>query len=245
MSASGSREAARLATKQAAQRRRERRILIALLVAVVVLVVGGGIGVQAWRTKRSPRVPAAAVTVTDAPQTLVAGQPIRFGSDSAPATVALYEDFRCPHCADFEEELGTVLTRAQDAGTARIELYPMSFVVPQSSARAANAMACATEAGFGQGYYLGLFANPTLEWNDDQLLELAAGVGGPVPDTFSTCVTTRAQAGWVDSITAVADQRGVTSTPTVFLNGAPVPVAGLTPEKLQAMIESAPPAPAK
>ena len=58
-------------------------------------------------------------------------------------------------------------------------------------------------------------------------------------------VTTRAQAGWVDSITAVADQRGVTSTPTVFLNGAPVPVAGLTPEKLQAMIESAPPAPAK
>ena len=236
------REAARLAAEQQARRQRERKILIAFVAALALLVVGGGIGVLAWRTKRAPSAAAPVVQVTDAPQALVDGQPIRLGSDSAPAKIALYEDFRCPHCAEFEEEFGPVLTRAQNAGTAQIDLYPMAFVVPESSARAANAMACATEAGFGQRYYLGLFANPTLEWNDDQLLQLAGVVGGSADGAFSTCVRTSAKAGWVESIDAAAGRNGVTGTPTLFLNGAPVEVNGLTPEKLQAMIDSATPA---
>lgn len=243
---SGSRrEAERLAAEQQARRRRERTILVAFVAALVLLVVGGGIGLQAWRTKRAPSAAAPALQVTDVPQVLVDGQPIRLGADSAPAKIALYEDFRCPHCADFEDELGPVLSRAQNAGTAQTDLYPMAFVVPDSSDRAASAMGCATEAGFGQRYYRGLFANPTLEWNDDQLLELAGVVGGSATDEFSTCVTTRAKAGWVDSINAAAERNGVTGTPTLFLNGAPVPVDGLTPEKLQTMIDSATPAPAK
>ena len=89
---------------------------------------------------------------------------------------------------DFEEELGPTLIQAQNAGRAQIDLYPMAFVAPGSSARAANAMACATEAGFGQRYYHGLFANPTLEWNDGQLLDLAEEVTGARDDAFSTCV---------------------------------------------------------
>lgn len=241
----GRREAARLAAEQQARRRRERTILLAFVAALVLLVVGGGVGVQAWRTKRAPSAGSPVVQVTDAPQALVDGRPIRLGADSAPAKIAFYEDFRCPHCADFEEEFGPVLTRAQNAGTAQIDLYPMAFVVPESSARAANALGCATEAGFGQRYYLGLFANPTLEWNDGQLLKLTGVVGGSAPKEFSTCVTSRAKAGWVASIDAAAQRNGVTGTPTLFLNGAPVPVAGLTPEKLQTMIDSATPDPAK
>lgn len=234
------REAARLAAEQEARRRRERKILLAFVIAVVVLVVGGGIGLQAWRTKRAPAAATPAASVTDAPQTLVDGQPIRFGADGAPVTIALYEDFRCPHCADFEEELGPTLTRAQDAGTVQVEFYPMSFVVAGSSPRAANAMGCATEAGFGQRYYHGLFANSTLEWNDQQLLDLAREVaGGAAGDNFSTCVTTGARRGWVESIAAAASANGVTGTPTMFLNGAPVEIRGLTPDKLQAMIDSA------
>ena len=89
----------------------------------------------------------------------------------------MYEDFHCPHCADFEEQFGPVITQAQESGAARVELYPMAFI-DEGSAAAANAMACAAEAGFGQAFYLGLFANHTLQWSDEQLIDLATKVGG-------------------------------------------------------------------
>ena len=49
-------------------------------------------------------------------------------------------------------------------------------------------------------------------------------------------MTGRAHAGWVDSINAAAEQRGVTATPTVLVDGAAVDVTELTPDDLAAMI---------
>lgn len=230
-------EAARVAAEQAARRRRDRNFLLALVVGLVVLVVGGGIGVQAYRTKREP-VAIPAVAFSEAPQPVTDAQPVRFGADSAPVRVTLYEDFHCPHCADFETELGPTLTAAQIAGTVQTEVYPMSFI-DAGSASAANAFGCASEAGFGQRYYLGLFANHTLEWSDSQLLDLASKVGGSQTDAFSTCVTSEAKAGWVGSVNAAADAKAVDQTPTLLLDGAPVEVVGLTPAALQAMIDTA------
>jgi hypothetical protein len=40
----------------------------------------------------------------------------------------------------------------------------------------------------------------------------------------------------VDSIDAAATQAGVQGTPTMFLDGAPVDIATLTPETLKTMI---------
>ena len=82
----------------------------------------------------------------------------------------LYEDFHCPHCAEFEEEFAGTLTapsRPARSGSSSTRC-PSST---QGSAAAANAMACAAEAGFGQPYYTGLFANQTLQWSDEQLID--------------------------------------------------------------------------
>jgi protein-disulfide isomerase len=229
-------EAARRAAEQAAQSRRDRRRL-ALLVAVLVLaLVGGGLGLQAWRTGRNPVV-APAGSYADTPQALADGQPIRFGNASAPVELTVYEDFHCPHCADFEEEFGPTLAAARDAGRLRLAIWPMSFI-DEGSDRAAGAVACATEAGFGERYYRGLFANAQLEWSEDQLLELAALSTDPVPDAFTSCVQGAGKTGWADSVDVAAEAAGVQGTPTVFLNGAPLPLEGLTPESLQSMIEA-------
>lgn len=230
------RESARLAAEQAARRRRDRNLLLVLVVAVVVLVVGGGIGLQAYRTGRAPTA-IRAVAVSEAAQPVTEGQPVRFGPEGAPVTVTLYEDFQCPHCADFAAEFGPTLAAAQTAGTLKTELYPMSFI-NASSASTANAFACAGEAGFAERYHLGLFANQELRWTDAQLLDLATKVGGTSTDAFAACVTSRALAGWVASINTAADTNGVSGTPTMFLNGQPVAVDGLTPARLQAMIDS-------
>jgi len=232
------RERARLATEQAAARRRDQRILISIVVAFLVVVVAGGIVFQAWRTNRSPSA-APSATVSASPVTITNGRPIPLGSADAPVTITLYEDFHCPHCADFEEQFGPTITQAQEAGAARVELYPMAFI-DEGSVTAANAMTCAAEAGFGQAFYLGLFANHTLQWSDPQLIDLATKVAGSPPsEAFQTCVKRRAHADFVTSMNAAADQHNVAQTPTILINDKNVDIASLTPESLKAMITEA------
>jgi protein-disulfide isomerase len=231
------RERARLAAEQAAARKRDRRILIAVVAGFVLVVVGAGIGFQAWRTYRSPSaVPSSPVSAS--PVAIATGQPIALGASQAPTTITLYEDFHCPHCADFEEQFGPIIIQAQESGAARVELYPMSFI-DEGSAAAANAMACATEAGFGQAYYRWLFANHALQWSDPQLIELAAKIGGSPSEAFQTCVTSKAHADWVSSIDAAAEKNGVAQTPTMLINGKSVDIANLTPDALKATITNA------
>jgi protein-disulfide isomerase len=232
------RERARMEAEQAAARRRDQRILLSVVVAFVVLVVAGGILFQAWRTHRSPSA-APSATASASPVAITNGRPIPLGSPDAPVTITLYEDFHCPHCADFEEQLGPTITQAQESGAARVELYPMAFI-DEGSVTAANAMACAAEAGFGQAYYLGLFANHTLQWSDPQLIDLATKVvGSPPTEAFQTCVKRRAHADWVTSINAAADRGGVSQTPTMLINGSEVQIDSLTPESLKTMITEA------
>lgn len=231
------RERARLAAEQAAARKRDRRILIAVVAAFVLVVVVAGIGFQAWRAYRSPSaIPSSSVSAI--PVTISNGQPIVLGTSRAPTTITLYEDFHCPHCADFEEQFGPIITQAQESGAAHLELYPMSFI-DEGSAAAANAMACATEAGFGPAFYRGLFANHTLQWSDQQLIELAAKIGGSPSEAFQTCVTNKAHADWVSSINAAAEKNGIVQTPTMLINGKSVDIAKLTPDALESMITNA------
>jgi protein-disulfide isomerase len=231
------RERARLGAEQAAARRHDRRILIAVIAGFVLLVVAAGIGFQAWRTSRSPSAaPSSAATAS--PVSISDGRPIAFGDPQAPVTIALYEDFHCPHCADFEDQFGPVITQAQQTGAAQVELYPLAFI-DEGSAAAANAMACAAEAGFGQNYYVALFANHTLRWSDKQLIELAAKVGGSPTEAFKTCVMSKTHADWVTSIDAAAAANGVVQTPTMLINGEKVDIGTLTPDALQTMIGDA------
>jgi protein-disulfide isomerase len=242
--------AKKLAAEQAAARRRERRILLAVVAGLVAVLVAGGIGLQAWRTSRAPAA-VAVPSVSASAVTITQGRPVVFGeapapggaggvppeSNRAPVVVTVFSDFHCPHCAEFDEQYAPVLDRARQSGRARIEIYPMAFI-DKGSAAAANAFACAAEAGFGPAYYAGLFANRNLSWNDDQLIALAGAVGATATPQFTSCVTSRAHAGWVDSINAAAAQRGVTGTPTLFVDGTRVDVTTLTPDGLMAMINS-------
>lgn len=236
MSKPSAREALR--AEQAKQRQRDRRILGLVAIGIAVVLIGGGIAFQAWRTSRGPSgVPSASTSAT--PVQLVDGQPVVFGSANAPVKIDLYADFHCPHCADFEEEFAQTLQSAQQSGRAAVRFYPLSFV-DAGSASAANGFACAAEAGFGQSYYTGLFANANLEWNDDQLFTLFEQVSGAPPTAaFRSCVTERQQLPWLQSISTAANQAGVTSTPTLFVDGTKADLATLTPQGLTTLIDAA------
>lgn len=227
------------AEEQAARRRRDARLLGLVALALVVVLVGGGIAVQHWRTSRAPAAaPTATATASFAPVPVVSDKPLVLGQPGAKVRLTLYEDFHCPYCAEFEDKLGGTIAAEQEAGRVLVELYPMAFEGPGSAA-AANAMACAAEAGFGQPYYLGLFANHTLQWSDQQLLDLAGKVSTNVPASFTSCVKSKAHRAWVDSINTTAAANGVSSTPTVLLDGRPVDWSTLTSDSLRTMIDTA------
>jgi protein-disulfide isomerase len=218
--------------------RSRQRLILGVLLGVVVLLLIGAVAVFSWRNShRDPEPPAAQPTF--AAVTLADGRPILLGKPDAPVTLTLFEDFGCPHCADFEESFGPTITDLQRSGTVKVELYPMSFVTDRSPALA-NAMACAATEGFGQGYYAGLFANYGLKWTDEQLIRLGTVVARPSAD-FAGCVRSEQHRSWVDSITRAATQQKVKETPTVIINGERQSDKVLTwsPEQFRSRIDAA------
>jgi protein-disulfide isomerase len=56
---------------------------------------------------------------------------------------------------------------------------------------------------------------------DDRLIALGRQAGAG--DEFAECVRSERYADWTRSVTEAASQAGVTGTPTVLVNGTPVP----------------------
>ncbi len=194
--------------------------MIGLVGGVVVVVVAIVVGIRLWHTYRSPDIPHGRQPSAAAMQ-LHTGQPIQFGRKSAPVTMRLYEDFRCPHCQHFESNVGPTMSKLIRSGHVRVKLYPLAFVEPKTSARTANAFACATTAGFGPRYRAGLFDNPKLKWTDQQLVKLGRGIdaGAAKSAGFAGCVRHHQHRAWVHSIAQTAKRQHVQETPTVIIDG--------------------------
>jgi protein-disulfide isomerase len=239
---------AQRAAEQAAQRRRERVVRIGAAVAVALVVLGV---VLFMVTRGSEEAPENAA-LPDGVQAAGGGIPV--GTAEGPV-LELYEDFQCPICATFEQALGDTLGELVTSGSARIVYFPLSFLDRQlgndSSLRAANAAGCTQDAGAFAAYHDTVFANqPEREgegYTDEQLLEFGrqAGIEGDEYAAFESCVRDLTYEGWVQQVQQAANDRPVTGTPTLFIDGELVDTADLLtgdsydPEKLRALVEAA------
>lgn len=136
--------------------------------------------------------------------------------------MSLYEDFRCPHCQDFESSVGGKMSELIRHHKLTVKVYPLTFVDPKgASTSTANAFACSAQAGFGPAYRSGLFANHKLDWTDDQLVDLGRDIDAHKAKSsgFAACVRHTEHRGWLDSIATAAHRNKVKETPTVFING--------------------------
>jgi protein-disulfide isomerase len=148
---------------------------------------------------------------------------------SGPIAVHAYVDFLCPYCRAFELNVGGMLARLVAAGQITLAYHPMNFLDRASttnySSRAAAASGCASDAGRFPGYVRALFKNQPPEGGpgltDAKLAELAGAAG--LPETFAECLHSGRYLDWAPYVTALAVARGVQATPTVLVNGRPVP----------------------
>ncbi|MEU8134498.1 DsbA family protein [Streptodolium elevatio] len=243
------------ARQQQADKRKRALIIGGSVVAV--LAVAAGIGIIVGNNK-SDKNESNWASVADQPLKQpagVTGTVVPYGSNPNAPVLTIYEDFRCPICEQVETKLGATIQQLADAGTIRLEFHIASFLDRNlggnGSKYAANAAACAQDAGKFKAYHDVLYANQPDESSDkfgknSYLLDLASKVDGLRSPAFDQCVNDLAYAPWVkqsqeDFNNAKVGTEQVTGTPTLAMNNQKLKYtegnAIMSPEAFKAQIE--------
>jgi protein-disulfide isomerase len=149
---------------------------------------------------------------------------------AGPVDIDAYIDFQCPFCKQFEVMAGPTLDKLVGDRLVSLIYHPMNFLDAVSttgySTRAAAASAAAADADRFAMYAHALFVNQPPEGGpgltDGQLVELGQAVGITDPE-FAEKIRTGRYLPWPPYVTERAIARGVAGTPSVFVNGIPVP----------------------
>ncbi|MBI1377490.1 MAG: thioredoxin domain-containing protein [Frankiales bacterium] len=240
--------AAARAAAEAEQRRRDRRVRILGGIAVVV-AVGLIFGAVYWNNSQQSSAGTTSGTVADAavPTGVLTGTGstpwgVPYNTAAGKPTLAIWEDFQCPSCGQFEQTHGADVVKMADEGKVNLVWRPTAFLDarfaatspnPNSSLAAAMAWGCAIDAGKAQQYHSVVFHNQPANEGDGysqaQLLDFGkqAGITGDAYTTFETCVQSGIYRDWVNNSYQAFQDDGVPGTPTAYLNGTEVPSATL------------------
>ncbi|MEO5940898.1 MAG: thioredoxin domain-containing protein, partial [Candidatus Limnocylindrales bacterium] len=138
----------------------------------------------------------------------------------------LYEDFQCPACGRWGQNVFPTVVRNELAnGFVKIAFHSLAFIGPESTAAGRAAWAAAEQGRFWD-MWATLYANQGLHENDgsfkrDRLIAMADAIGLDSA-RFAADLDSTAAATWVaDGVTAAASA-GVDSTPTLLIDGTAV-----------------------
>jgi protein-disulfide isomerase len=234
--------AAKVKAQQAALRKAEARrrngIIGGAVVAVLLVVVAVTALVQSGRNSTSD------TSATPGNFSGTGSTSVVLGSQSAPVTVTVFEDFQCPICKTFERTVGPTIQSLRDKGTIKVEYRSIAFLdrfsSTEYSTRSLNAAACVRDAAPDafEKFHTALFENQPPENSaglpDSKLTELARAAGATGVDA---CIKDQRFKDWTVKVTDAASKDGVNGTPTVRVNGTDL--ANPSPEQLKQAVEKA------
>ncbi|WP_031002591.1 DsbA family protein [Streptomyces sp. NRRL F-5727] len=233
-------------------REKQRRVLIVTAGVVGVLGLAAVVGVIAANSGKDSDSAKAGPVV--APTGSIEGDKpaIPTGKADAPSTLQIWEDFRCPACAQFENVMRDTIHELEATGALKAEYHLATLIDGNmggsGSLRAANAAACAQDAGKFTAYHDTLYINQPQETDDafgknDKLIELAAKVPGLDTPAFRSCVEDGTHDSWVEKSNDAFQAGGFRGTPSVLLNGESIfPTKGgeqISPENLKKWVAEA------
>lgn len=213
------------------ERARVRRRGIGIAVAIVVVVgAGAGIAIGLAGNSSGSKSAAAGPAAVPANATGTNGTQIVYGNPSAPNTLDVYEDFRCPYCDKLEKTDGATITKLADSGTYKIVYHMGTFLDNNLGGNGSHAALAAAGAALNEGvdkfkaYHDVLYANQPSEHTDgfgdvNTLLSLAQKVPGLATPAFTTAVKDGTYAAWATKVSDAFNASGVQGTPTLQLNG--------------------------
>ncbi|MFI1729583.1 DsbA family protein [Streptomyces acidicola] len=240
----------RLAAEREKQKTAERRRRVLIVGASVVCVLGlaAGIGALAANAGKDGADEASGPVVGPSGAQGKNGLVIPVGKDGAKATLTVWEDFRCPACKSFEDTYRSTIHRLTAAGKLKVE-YRLATLIDgnmggSGSKNAANAAACAQDAGKFPAYHDVLYRNQPPETEDAfakdaKLVELAKKVDGLDTPAFRRCVEDGTHNGWAVKSNEAFQKGDFGGTPTVLLDGKNIyQDQSMTPSKLKQMVEA-------
>jgi protein-disulfide isomerase len=239
----------RLAVEREKQKATEKRRRTLIVTASVVCVLGlatviGVVAANSGKHRSSGSGPVVAPSGAQGKDSLA----IPVGKEGARSTLTVWEDFRCPACRGFEAAFRPTIHQLTGSGRLRVEYHLVRLIDGNlggsGSLRAANAAACAQDAGKFPAYHDVLYDNQPEETSDAysdnaKLIELAGKVSGLDTPAFQKCVKNGTHDSWVDKSHQAFKAGNFSGTPTLMLNGKSLNLTQLTPAKLKQMVEAA------
>ncbi|MGW0993832.1 thioredoxin domain-containing protein [Streptomyces sp. NPDC002520] len=231
------RERLREERERQAKRAKARRQIIVAASVVGVLAAAGGIGyavVQAnkpsyWEGLKDAKVVTPANTTGDKGTTVVVGK------DTAKKTLKVYEDPRCPVCAQFEQTVGSTVKKDIDDGKFKIEFVSGTFIdnhdngVGSKNALSALGAALNVSPEAFLEYKTALYSTKwhpdeqTDKFKDDSYLIKVADTVPALKDNkkFQDAVTKGTYDAWAVAMSKTFDTNkdGVTGTPSFVMDG--------------------------
>lgn len=228
--------AERAAAIRAEQARRERTkrlgitagilVLLGALIAIAVIYSG---------SDSSPDPTGKAPVTSSAPQALL------MGPASAKHKVVVYEDFLCPYCREFEMSSRDVLYRDAALGRVQVSYRPFHLLQEDYSQRALSGWAAVLQSNPAQALKLHnlLYDKQPYEQaasfpSNAQIASWAQSVGVTDKAVLAK-IQGAVDTAYVQAADANAQQAGVNSTPTVFLDGKKL---GGSPQDIANQLES-------
>jgi protein-disulfide isomerase len=153
------------------------------------------------------------------------------GDPSAPVRIIVFEDFQCPFCKAFTDNVAPQLVEDfVDTGVASIEFRHLAFLGSESVA-AAEAAECALDQGRFWDYHDLLFLRQGREnaggfstgHLKDFARELQVEFADLDVDEFDNCLDSGRKRPIVEGMKAAAGSRGIHSTPSFLINERPFP----------------------
>lgn len=152
-------------------------------------------------------------------------QPV-MGNESAPVTVIEFGDYRCPYCAQFETQVFPRLKQDYiDAGKVKYHFVNYAFL-GSGSTQAAVAGECVNEQSTEQfwNFHHALYENQGPEsrrWVDTQTLMNVArnATEGLDYGQLQQCIENQDTRDEVNRDLRIGRSMGVSSTPSVYVNG--------------------------
>lgn len=160
------------------------------------------------------------------------------GASSKSLLLVEFADLQCPDCKIAEPTMDKLAT---DFPNARIvfQVFPLTSIHPEAEKSADYAVCVAQQKGnaaFFQFVQAVFDTQDNLKTDADGTLKAAATKAGADAAAVSTCAGTPAAADAVAASVKLGKDLNVNETPTLFVNGRPVPVTGVPYTTLKQII---------
>ncbi len=211
------------------QQRQQRLIIIGLIVLVAAALVSAAV----WR-----QLQPVGDIIQITPAALPNPNGLSLGDANASVTIDVFEDFQCPACQAFTENVEPlVIQNLVSAGKVRYVFHNYPFIDGPGagsggeSDQAANAAMCANEQGRFWEMHAILYANSQENkgaFSNRRLQAMAQSIGLDM-NAFNTCFNADKYEKEIQADFDLGQKMGVSGTPTAFVNGQQVGQPGKIP----------------